>query len=175
MNLTRKKDTVNFSVCLLTLHEDDIQLIISIPREIRIWILHNHCTGWISWPREPPVTVMFLWRWTVYKVSWAGQPSSRHELALGWTTRSPAVPFEDGLTDLKARLHFKKESLPYSKFFRFHFLTQDDPVSLLPFKNLHGDHRQNSHSCSVQSYMLVMWYNFSLALTIKSGPSKIFQ
>lgn len=84
-------------------------------------------------------------------MSWAGQPASRRELAPGWTARSPAVPFEDGLTDLKARLHFKKESLPYSKFFRFHFLTQDDPVSLLPFKNLHGDHRQNSHSCSAQS------------------------
>ena len=76
-------------------------------------------------------------------MSWAGQPSSPRELAPSWTTRSPAVPFEDVLTDLKARLHFKKESLPYSKFFRFHFLTQDDPISLLPFRKLHGDCRQN--------------------------------
>ena len=99
---------------------------------------HELAPGWTA--RSPAVPF-----------SWAGQPASRRELAPGWTTRSPAVPFEDGLTDLKARLHFKKESLPYSKFFRFHFLTQDDPVSLLLFKNLHGDHRQNSHSCSAQS------------------------
>ena len=67
------------------------------------------------------------------------------------------MPFEDVLTDLKARLHFKKESQKIKIKNRAfptqnsHFLTQDDPISFLPFKNLHGDRRQNSRSCSAES------------------------